>query len=244
MFKIAICDNDIHFRKHIQETLLNYQKEKGILYEIDTFSSGMELIDLGIDLVKYKIIFLEINMDDGIMTARKIREISNDIYIAFVTAFMNYTLEGYKVDAIRYILKNNINFSESIYECMDAIIAKMNYVVEKRTFNFIEGTRKVPLDRLLYIESQLHKLEFYVMEDIINKYTLYGTLNETEKNFIGTDFVRIHQSYLVNMKHIKKMCRYSVLLSNGIQLDIPRARYKYVEEKFVAYKGKIYNFLS
>lgn len=41
------------------------------------------------------------------------------------------------------------------------------------------------------------------------------------------------------MKHIKKLSRYSVLLSNGIQLDIPRARYKYVEEKFVDYKGNI-----
>lgn len=72
---------------------------------------------------------------DGIMTAHKIREYSMDIYIVFVTAYVNYSLEGYKVDATRYLLKNTINFDESIYECMDAILHKMNYIVLKSILN-------------------------------------------------------------------------------------------------------------
>lgn len=72
---------------------------------------------------------------DGIMTAHKIREYSMDIYIVFVTAYVNYSLEGYKVDATRYLLKNTINFDESIYECMDTILHKMNYIVLKSILN-------------------------------------------------------------------------------------------------------------
>ena len=90
-----------------------------------------------------------------------------------------------------------------------------------------EGTRKVSLNRILYIESKLHKLEFHVMEDCLQKYTLQGTLNEIDDKFAGNDFLRIHQSFLVNnLNSLKNISRYRVLLNNGILLDIARARYK------------------
>lgn len=240
MFKIAICDDESLFRKHIKEILIKYMECKGLLYEIDEFDSGKNFIDLGIEIIKYKIIFLDINMEnmDGMETAQKIRKTSNDIFIVFVTAFITYTLEGYKVDAVRYILKNNVNFSEAVFECMDAISQKMNYVVKKKTFNFTKGMKNVSLERLLYIESRLHKLEFHIMEDKLNKYSLYGVLNDIEKELEGNNFIRIHQSYLVNMKHISKVSRYEALLSNGIKLEIPKARYKHVKETYVAYKGE------
>lgn len=41
------------------------------------------------------------------------------------------------------------------------------------------------------------------MEDCLQKYTLQGTLNEIDDKFAGNDFLRIHQSFLVNMKFIK-----------------------------------------
>ena len=141
MFRIAICDDESHFRKRIREILIDYLNKKGILYEIDEFESGKDFINLGIEIVKYKIVFMDINMDelDGMETAQKIQDVSNDIFIVFVTAFVNYAIEGYRVDAVRYILKNNVNFSELVFECMDAITMKMNYVVKKKTFNLHGG---------------------------------------------------------------------------------------------------------
>ena len=63
--------------------------------------------------------------------------------------------------------------------------------------------------------------------------------DELEKELQGNDCIRIHQSYLVNMKHIEKVSRYEALLNNGIKLEIPKARYKFVEETFVSYKGEL-----
>ena len=142
-----------------------YLSEKDISYEIDTFASGKEFLELGIELVQYDIIFLDINMDevDGIVTAQKIREYSSEVYIVFVTAYINYSLEGYKVDAARYLLKNNTNFDDSIYECMDTILHKMNFIVLKKIFKFNECEKDVPVERILYIESKLHKLEFHII---------------------------------------------------------------------------------
>lgn len=112
MFRIAICDDESHFRKRIREILIDYLNKKGILYEIDEFESGKDFINLGIEIVKYKIVFMDINMDelDGMETAQKIQDVSNDIFIVFVTAFVNYAIEGYRVDAVRYILKTMLIF--------------------------------------------------------------------------------------------------------------------------------------
>lgn len=241
MLKIAICDDESFFREEIKEVLIQYLNTHGILFEIDTFSSGAQFVELGIEMLKYNIIFLDINMDelDGLATARKIREISKDVFIVFITAFVNYTLEGYKVDAVRYILKNNDSMQEAICECMDAIQEKAQYAVTWKEFQFNEGKKRISLDHLLYIESRLHKLEFHIMEDEIKVYTMYETLNRMEDALKEHYFVRAHQSFLVNMKYIKNIKRYELLLSNGMRFDIPRARFKAVEEKFVIYRGML-----
>lgn len=241
MFRVAICDDEKYFRKSIEKYVRKYLEEKEIAFEIDTFSSGSQLIELGIEIVQYSVIFLDINMDemDGIITAQRIREYSSDIYIVFVTAYIKYSLEGYKVDAARYILKDNINLDESIYECLDTIFKKMNYVVLRKTFKFNECEKTIPIERILYVESKLHKLEFHIMENELVIYTMYGTLNALEKEVQGMNFVRVHQSFLVNMKHIKSIGVSSVIMDNNQEITIPRARYKDVRKEFVLYKGEI-----
>lgn len=241
MLNIAVCDDETIFREDLKEILEEYGKERGILIKIDTFASGKEFVEQGIEMMKYKVVFLDINMDelDGIMTARRIREISRDMFIVFVTAYVNYTLEGYKVEAIRYILKDSDSIVSSIHECLDAICEKMDYKVTKKDFTFRQGVRKIALERILYVESRLHDLEFYVMEEQLTKYSLHGTLNQIEAEFADEEFVRVHQSYFVNMRFIRKVKRYKVVLNNGMELNIAKIRYPEVEKKFVAYRGEI-----
>ena len=64
MFRIAICDDEKIFRDDLKEILIRYMTDRGIMLEIDTFSSGKEFVELGIEMVKYKIVFLDINMDE------------------------------------------------------------------------------------------------------------------------------------------------------------------------------------
>ena len=241
MFRIAICDDESIFTEELKELISGYMMEKGLIFEIDTYSSGEALIDLGIEVVQYTVIFLDINMKkvDGIMAAEKIRKASREVFIVFVTAYVDYSLEGYRLDVVRYLLKGNANFQSKVNECMDAIMDKMNYSVAKREFAFKEGKKEVSLERLLYIESNLHRLEFHVMEDDMKVYTMYETLNILEDRLAENNFVRIHQSYLVNIKHIKKVVRYKVILTNGIELSIPKVRYTEVKKKFIAWQGEV-----
>ncbi|MDE6687414.1 MAG: LytTR family DNA-binding domain-containing protein [Lachnospiraceae bacterium] len=241
MFRIAVCDDEKCFCETVKKYVGNYLSKKEIPFEIDTFVSGKDLIALGLDIVKYTIVFLDVNMEEinGITTAQKIREYSSEIYIVFVTAYIDYSLEGYKVNAERYLLKNNINLEDSIFECMDSIFAKLKNFVFKRKFVFNECERNISLEKIVYIESSLHKLEFHVIEEYMMTYSMYGTLNSLEKELLEFGFLRIHQSFLVNLRHIKKVTGYQAILNNGQMLPIPKTRYRVVKNAFIAYIGEL-----
>lgn len=243
MLYIAVCDEEEYYRKSLAEFVSDYLKEKGILYQTDMFCSGKELLLLGIGVTKYTIVFLDINMSEtnGMAVAKKIRSMSREIFIVFVTASSDYILEGYKVDAIRYLIKDgNQNHFQSIFdECMDSIIERMNYAVVKKEFSFKEGKKEISLEKILYIESNLHKLRFYVMEESLTTYTMYETLGKVEKRLEGNSFIRLHQSYLVNLKYVRSISRYKAVLDNETELVIPKARYMQIKKAFAAYRGDI-----
>lgn len=245
MLKIAICDDEDVFAKKLGAIIKKNMEQRNLLYEIDFFSSGVDLINTGLEMINYAIIFLDINMEqmDGIEVAKKIREISNEPYLVFVTAFINYAPVGYSVDAIRYILKRKDKFEDYVNECIEAIMIKMNLQETIVETDFIECKKRYPLCRLIYIESRLHKLEYHILENSETIYTQYQTLNDVEKNFQDGRFLRVHQSFLVNMQMINSIiCKNGkkvVVMQNGMEINIPKMRYRDVKETFIAYKGEI-----
>lgn len=241
MIKIAVCDDEEIFGKKLHAMVSQYLDEKKLFFEIDIFHSGIEFVELGPEMSKYQIVFLDINMDDldGIETAKQLRHYCKDSYLVFVTAFLNYTLEGYKVEAIRYILKGATNFKDLVYEALDAICEKMRYVEQKEVFDFKEGKKEISINRIAYIESNLHKLKFYVLESDYVSYTLSSTLNAIEGRFEENRFVRIHQSFLVNLSFIVSIANYKAYLQNGLELPIAKNRFKEVREKYVKFRGEV-----
>lgn len=239
MVRIAICDDEAYFRELVSDYITEYMSGTETPYEIDGYSSGKSFLALGPDILNYQIVFLDINMEgmDGIETAKRIRKASQQIYLVFVTAYLDYTLEGYKVDAVRYLLKRDQGLKEALNECMDAIFRKMNYAAPKVKYKFHEGEHTLSLERLVYVESKLHKLEFHVIEGEETVYTLYGKLSAVEAQLKNQPFIRVHQSFLVNMKYIRHIERYRVVLNHGEEFPVPRARYQEVSAAYLAYKG-------
>lgn len=241
MIRIAVCDDEKYFRETVKQYVENFLLNKEIPFEIDLFASGKDLAALGQDIEQYAIVFLDVSMEelDGIKTAKKIREYSSDIFIVFVTAYLDYSLEGYKVNAERYLLKNTVNLEDSIYECMESIFEKSNHTVLKRKFTFNECEKVLSLEKIVYVESKLHKLEFHICDGSKMKYTMYETLNTVEKELFAYGFLRIHQSYLVNLQHVKKVTGYHAILDSGQMLPIPKPKYRDVKNTFIAYVGEL-----
>lgn len=238
--KIAVCDDETVFSEKLKELINKYCEKKQIPYEIDLYSSGKTFLSNTIKMMEYKIVFLDINMKeiDGLQTARELRKLCKETYVIFVTAFINYTLEGYKVNAIRYILKTDTNFEQSVFESLDAVFEKMEYIPTIRKFCFLEGTKNLALEKIIYIESNLHKLIFHIFEGEVVQYTMYETLNKISE-MVSEDFLRIHQSYLVNLKFIRRLDGNQLLLSNGDTLLIARSKLKETRNRVAIYKGDL-----
>ena len=124
-----------------------------------------------------------------------------------------------------------------IKECMDAIIQKMQF--REITFSFLEGDRTLYTDNILYVESRKHKCIFSCMERENVTYQLYGKLDQIEIKLERYGFLRIHKSFLVNMKHVKRISNYQAVLDSGEEFSVPRLRFAKVRDAFVAYKGEM-----
>lgn len=239
MLKIAVCDDEEFFRNKLENLLCAYCEKNNIIYHIDKFASGVALLAEKQAVTNYQIVFLDINMEevDGIETAREIRKLSESVFIIFVTAFIQYSLEGYKVNAIRFLLKTDENLEIALKECMDTVCKKIAFLETEQAFDFMDGTKMLSLENIVYIESNLHKLIFHLKGN--KKSAMYEKLDRIEKNLQQGNFCRIHQSYLVNLEYVAQMYRYQVVLYGGKVLNIAKVRYREVEDRFLLYKGEI-----
>lgn len=242
MLKIAICDDEEHFLMFEKRLISDYMDDLGLNYQITSFTSGMELVKAVDELAHFDIIFLDIGMEglDGLATAREIRRLLQKTYLVFVTVHISYALAGYKVNAIRYLIKDSESFDMAMKECMDAIICEMDYTERKQTFKFREGKKELDLENIMYIESAVHKLRFRVLQDAVPvTFTMNGKLNTIEALLQDSYFCRIHQSTLVNLKYVNRVERYKVEMRNGVRLNIVKDKYPAVHEAFLQYIGRI-----
>lgn len=241
MFRIAVCDDEEYFRLREKELIGQYMADRRHACRIDLYASGKELLGRADIASAYDMVFLDINMEemDGIETAGKIRELSDTVFIVFVTAYITYALEGYKVGAVRYLLKEDASLENALKECLDTITGKMNDEKAVCEIDFQNGKKRIPADAVLYVESRLHKVVFFVMENGVKEYSRYDRLDAVEKELRQYGFCRVHQSFLVNMKYADSVERYKVSLENGTEISISKKYYKAVEKEYIRRRGEI-----
>ena len=231
---IIICDDCKEDRIFLGRLLREYEKSKSEQFNIMEYASGMRIFEDQDVLSSSQIVFLDINIEeqDGLKTARKIKELYPDIYIVLVTAYMSYSLEGYKVKASRFLLKDDLE--HTIGECMDSLIEELHKKDCYVEFSFVEGQIRLQTDEIIYIETAKHKNVFYTKKQA---YTIYKKMDELEEELGCFGFARVHQSFLVNMRYIEKISSYVLRLITGKEISVPKSRYQEVKRKFALYKG-------
>lgn len=100
-------------------------------------------------------------------------------------------------------------------------------------FSFVEGKTRLRPEDIIYIETSRHKNYFYTKTEV---YSIYKKLSELEEELKPHDFLRVHLSFLVNMRYIDKISSYVLRLKNGKEISVPKSRYAEVKRKYAEFR--------
>ncbi|MBQ8967961.1 LytTR family DNA-binding domain-containing protein [Ruminococcus sp.] len=226
--RIAICDDERKFildLKNIIDKLYN-----SLDMVIDEFSDGSELLRRFNDR-KYDIVFLDIEMPaiDGLTLARKLRELSESVYIVFLTGHIEYAVKGYEVNALRYLTKPADE--AAVREVLDHVMKKQSG--EKAMWvKYAEGEHKIRLNDMLYIEAQNQKVVIYTTEGEIE---VRGKLSDYEEKLLNEGFFRIHRGYLVSLSKVRGISGHDITMQNGDLLPVGRTKMQSFKSALMAY---------
>ena len=240
MFKIVLCDDEERFLNLEKELLAEYFDKKGIPFSVERFSSGEELLanDVLLDIADLIILDVEMKGIDGITVAKKIREKNDKVNIAFLSAHMNYSTDGYHVRAIRFILKTLDDIKDYLFECLDCVLANVDLNDQEITLDFTIGRRTIKVKDILYLKSFGNYTTFVLLSDSKENYMIRHSLKKTTETMAAYDFISISYTETVNLRHIRSVARYKVSLDNGEEISVSQRKYNDVCRAYTLYRGK------
>lgn len=218
--KIAIVeDNELH-QKVILDNLRSIDHEKH--YEILVFNDASSFL-FEFEDTRFDALLLDIEMPDmnGVELAEKVRSIDANIPIAFITGEKDYVFEGYRVEAIGYLLKPVE--SKSLQDLMKRIERKAAVNEPVVLVKNQDGIEAVKQSAILYIESNDHKTEVVTNAKV---YSSNQKLYEWEQLLDPNVFQKIHRCTLVNLNHIQKILKKECEVDNGKVLPIARGQWE------------------
>lgn len=175
---------------------------------------------------------LEGQEQNGIDVARRLRGVNNRALILFITSFIEYAPEGYEVQAFRYILKRDLDavLGRYLMQALEQLSENCEVLQLQSRGELVD----LPVDSILYLEVLGHSVSVVTAERI---YTVNATLSSFEQQLENHGFLRVHKSYLVNMRHIRKFQCRELTLGNSITLRVSEKSYAEQKRKYLLWKG-------
>lgn len=237
ILNIAICDDENIQVELLHKYVTNWANDRNIKIQVETFYSAESFeFNWSMDK-KYNILLLDIEMSgkNGIELAKNIRKEDKILDIIFITAISDYIGEGYDVSALNYLIKPIKE--KKLYECLDKASQKIPNE-EKTILINIEGeTHRIIQSDIIYIEAFSHTIE---INTINKKYTVRKNIGDMEKELDGNILTRCHRSYIVGLKHIKKIGKTDIGLDNNHAIPVSRRLYSSVNMAFIKYfRGEV-----
>lgn len=230
MIKIAICDENFQDRKNLKGYIEDFNQQYDIPCIVYEYESGESLLR-EIASQPYHIVFLDICMKQlsGVELAKQIRVCNRQATLVFVTSTPDYALVGYTVHAYDYLLKplDKLTFRdtlEDIYKHLETHLTNDNIYI----FPTTQGTLKLNLNQILYIESNNRKTMIHVEGGI---YTCHYSINVLEEKLAFEGFIRTHRSFIVNHKKVQEVKASEVILEDGTSVFMSKYKQKIVKEK-------------
>lgn len=229
--RIAICDDEEKFR--MQEKNLIDKLSASLDVVVDAFADGRDLLKR-FDASPYDLVFLDIEMPvmDGITLAREIRSRTEQVQIVFLTGHVEYAIEGYEVNALRYLTKpvNEEKLKEVLRFVMDKNTQGRQLILREDGEDLI-----LNLTDIYYMEAQNQYVMIYASD---GEHLIRANIGDFEEQLKNDGFYRIHRGFLVSLARIKKMQKGEVLLDAGsktVTLPVSRSNIRPLKEALYTY---------
>ena len=226
--RIAICDDVQPMLDFLEREIKSKFSEKGLDAQVYSYKNGRDFLKEHQNN-PFDVVFLDIVMPDmnGFDVAKQIRAINSKTYIIFITTEVGLVIDSLDFQPFHFIPKGSTSV---IKDRLDHVIDKL--VIHLSVSSKIElplpygKSKYVDPMSVLYVMSSANYVEFI----LCNKETVRvrGKLPEMVGMLNPYIFCEIHNRYIVNMKHIRKV-NFSdsfVTMDNGEILNISRS-FKY-----------------
>ena len=206
-----------------------------------------------IDSLKPDAVFLDIDMPilNGLNLAREIADLNQDIAVIFLTAFNDYAVQAFEINAIDYVMKpirkNRLNITlEKLRARMAQGLSGKNIMSEK--ISSLANDNKLAFDKVIAFDGEEYNVIatddiLYIEVDkkdtiIFTKQGNYKTRKSLAlwKNSLrNQSFFQCHRSFIVNSKHIVKISpmfnNNYIMKLQGTSVEIPISKNHIMELK-------------
>ena len=224
---IAIDDEPLALKK-----LVTYIKKIPYFELVAQCRSAIEAQQV-IDQQEVEAIFLDINMPDlnGMDFAKSLQDHSKGPVMVFTTAYSEYAIEGYKANAVGYLLKP-YGFDE-----FEAAAQKVKDICEIRQQSaaavevstdandgviYVKSDYKIvriDIEKINYIEAMSEYLRISC-EDKEKPVIVLLSMKKIEEFLPSARFMRIHRSFIINLDKISEVKKNHVMLNSDVTLPI------------------------
>jgi len=231
----------------IQALLNQYQNERpGLKMQVFPFTSSEQLAD-GLNAgQRFDLYLLDIIMPklDGIALAQQIRALDGDSTVVFLTQSTDYALDAFRVSAAQYILKPVTK--EALFPILDRVIAGRKQE-EEHFYTLSAPGRTVNLlySSIVVVEYIGRVLRFHLTTgDYVESKTIRTAFNlAVAEILLDKRFLAVHQSFVVNMNHVRELHNRCIYMNNNIEIPIPRPKYVMVKNAYLNYLANVSNKL-
>lgn len=216
MVKFAVCDDEQNVLEYVSSKLREYYPDE---CEIKKYTDGITLLEDS-RRESFDAFFLDVGMPllDGFEVAEQIRSNDSHVKIIFVTGKEELAHLGYKYEAFRFVRKSRLD--QELCETAESLCKFLSESDEYLSFKTRTGEILINIKNIKYFEVAGHSLVMYGLKEE----RICGTMQELEDRLKNRGFVRIHKSYLVNLRFFYSIENSNVRLSNGKDLPISRNR--------------------
>ena len=219
LIKVVIIDDEFPARKLLSE----YVSKLSMLQLVGVYEDAIQSVK---DLQQVDLILTDIQMPE-LSGLDFIRSLKEKPMVIFTTAYKEYALDSYELEAVDYLLKpiSFPRFVQAINKVTERIKLKRQSLSpdnnkQGKDYFMVKADYKlyrIDYANLLYVEGQSEYVTFHLKDK--KRITAYYSLKKLEEELPANEFVRIHKSYIVSLSNIDEV-EGNMVSSAGLKLSI------------------------